>query len=118
MKDSIDTQKLIIVDREVFADWENLIVENDGDYSQSEQWINFKFGPHTIDISFNLRIIGHHWYVPESYLQPSEGEVHITDVDVTISDFTIDDEKIDNREVIQHMEESISKLLAADTSLL
>jgi len=118
MKDLIDTQSLKIIDREVFGDWENLIVENDGDYSQSEQWINFQLGDYSIDITFRLRITGDFYYVPESYLQPSEGEVNVLSVEVTIQDFTINFEKITNRELISDMEESISKLLSADTSLL
>ena len=118
MKDSIDTQKLTIVEKEVFGDWENLIVENDGDYSQSEQWINFQLGDYSIDVTFRLRITGDFYYLPESYLQPSEGEVNILSVEVLIEDFTINSEKITNREVISDMEKSISELLSIDNSLL
>lgn len=109
---------LIITSKDIFGDWESLIVEHDGDFSQKNQSISFQFGPHSIDISFRLRIIGNHWYIPESYLQPSEGEVNISEVDVTISDFTIDDEQIENKQVIQDMEKSLAKLLISDVSLL
>ena len=39
----IDFDNLVLTSKEVFEDWEYLIVENDGSYSEEDQYLYFDF---------------------------------------------------------------------------
>jgi hypothetical protein len=118
MEKQIELENLTITDIDVFGDWESLIFENSGEYSSEGQYICFDYFKQEVFVEFSLRISGDFWYIPESYLQPAEGEVNITSVEVSISTFTIDDVEIESKEAINEMEHAIAKMLKKDTSYL
>jgi hypothetical protein len=94
----IDFDNLVLTDKDVFGDWECLIYENDGRYSQESQALFFDFKGIEVIIGFDLAISGTSWYQPASYMQPEEGETEITDIDIDVDYLWIGDDeiKIDN----------------------
>lgn len=90
----IDFDNLVLTSKEVFDDWEYLIVENDGYYSEDFQYLNFDFKGIEVCIGFELTIRGTHWYIPESYMEPADGEVNITDVEIDVNFLMIDDNEL------------------------
>ena len=118
MEKQTELENLTITDINVFGDWETLICENSGEYFREGQYICFDYLNQEVFVEFSLRISGDFWYIPESYLQPSEGEVNITSVAVSISNFSIDGVEIESKESIREMEHVIAKMLKNDTSYL
>ena len=45
-------------------------------------------------IGFELTIRGWSWYKPASYMEPEDGETHITDVEIDVDFFSIEDEEV------------------------
>lgn len=85
---------LVLKSKEVFNEWEYLIVEHDGSYSEDDQFLYFDFKGIEVCIGFRLTIKGWYWYQPPSYMEPEEGETHITDVDIDINYLSIADEEL------------------------
>ena len=83
-----------IIDKCVFGDWEYLIYENDGVYSESDQMLSFELNGVEVTVYFRLTIRGWWTYTPETYYQPAEGETHITDVEFDIENVFINDEEV------------------------
>ncbi len=106
---SIDFSKLTLKDKEVVGDWEYLICENDGSFSEQGQMVTFDFNGIEITVYFNLSLRGWYTYTPATYLQPEEGEVHITDVDFDIEDVYIDDYEVELSKELKKVLESVLK---------
>jgi hypothetical protein len=94
-KKLIDFDNLVLKSKEVFDDWEYYICENDGYYSEDTQSLIFDSNGIEILIDFTLSIRGSFWYEPSSYMEPEDGEVCITDVDVDIDNFYIGDDGVE-----------------------
>lgn len=90
----IDFDNLVLTSKEVFDDWECLICEHDGYYSEEEQYLNFDFKGIEVSIGFELTIKGWSWYRPASYMEPEDGEVNITDVDIDVNYLLVADEEV------------------------
>jgi hypothetical protein len=90
----IDFDNLVLTSKEVFDDYEYLIVEHDGCYSEEDQYLYFDFKGIEVCIGFELTIRGWHWYRPSTYMEPEEGECHITDVDVDVNYLLVADEEV------------------------
>jgi hypothetical protein len=90
----IDFDNLVLTDSDVFGDWESLIDENDGYYSQDSQTLFFDFKGIEVIIGFDLAIRGSSWYTPASYMQPAEGETEITDIDIDVNYLWIGDDEV------------------------
>lgn len=90
----IDFDNLVLTSKEVFDEWDYLIVENDGYYSEDFQYLNFNFKGIEVCIGFELTIRGWSWYRPSSYMEPEEGEVEITDVEIDVNYLLVADEEI------------------------
>jgi hypothetical protein len=90
----IDFDNLVLTDKDVFGDWEDLICEYDGYYSQESQTLFFDFKDIEVIIGFDLAISGTHWYQPASYMQPEEGETEITDINIDVNYLWIGDDEV------------------------
>jgi hypothetical protein len=90
----IDFDNLVLTSKEVFDEWEYLICENDGYYSQDLQALYFNYKGLEVVIGFELTIRGWSWYKPASYMEPEDGETHITDVEIDVDFFSIEDEEV------------------------
>lgn len=90
----IDFNNLVLTNKDVFGDWEYLIDDNDGHYSQESQALFFDFKGIEVIIGFDLAISGTSWYQPASYMQPEEGETEITDVDIDVNYLSIGDNEV------------------------
>ena len=90
----IDFDNLVLTSKEVFSDWDYLITENDGDYSEDSQCLYFDFKGIEVCIGFELTIKGSHWYRSATYMEPEEGEVKITDIDIDVNYLSVADEEI------------------------
>jgi hypothetical protein len=107
---SIDFSKLTLKDKEVVGDWEYLICENEGQYSQDMQLVIFDYNGIEVSISFTLSLRGWYRYTPATYWEPSDGEVHITDVDFDIENVYIDDYEVElSKEVVKVLESVLKK---------
>lgn len=103
---------LVFKSKEVFSDWEYLICENDGYYSQDFQSIVFDYNGYEVYIGFTLTIRGDYWYTPATYMSPEEGEVTIEEVDVDIDYLSIDDNELEfDREVAKTLSELVKKYI-------
>lgn len=90
----IDFDNLVLTGKEVFDEWEYLICENDGHYSDDFQCLYFDYKGIEVVIGFELAISGWSWYRPATYMEPEEGETHITSVDIDVNYLWINDEEI------------------------
>jgi hypothetical protein len=90
----IDFDNLVLTDKDVFDDWEYLICEHDGSYSQDSQYLYFDYKGLEVVIGFELTIRGWSWYKPSSYMEPEDGETEITDVDIDVDYLSIECEEI------------------------
>jgi len=90
----IDFDNLVLTDKDVFDDWEYLICENDGSYSQDLQALYFDYKGIEVVIGFELTIRGWYWYQPATYMEPEDGETHITDVEINVDYLSIQDEEV------------------------
>ena len=90
----IDFDKLVLTSKDVFDDYDYLICENDGYYSENDQYLYFDFKGIEVIIGFDLAIRGWSWYQPASYMEPEDGEVHITDIEVDVNYLSISDEEL------------------------
>jgi len=87
----IDFDNLVLTDKDVFGDWENLICEHDGYYNQDSQALYFDYKGLEVVIGFELTIRGWYWYKPASYMEPEDGEIKITDVNIYVNFLSIGD---------------------------
>jgi hypothetical protein len=102
---SIDFSKLTLKNKEVVGDWEYLICENEGSFSEGGQMVTFDFNGIEITVYFNLSLRGWYTYTPASYMEPEDGEVKITDIDFDIEEVYIDDYKVNlSKELIKTLE--------------
>jgi hypothetical protein len=102
---SIDFSKLTLKNKEVVGDWEYLICENEGSFSEGGQMITFDFNGIEITVYFNLSLRGWYTYTPATYMEPEDGEVKITDIDFDIEEVYIDDYKVNlSKELIKTLE--------------
>lgn len=90
----IDFDNLVLTDKDVFSDFEYLIVEHDGYYSENDQYLYFDFKGIEVCVGFELSIRGWYWYQPSTYMEPEDGETHITDVSVDVNYLMIADEEV------------------------
>jgi len=90
----IDFDNLVLTDKDVFDDWEYLICEHDGSYSQDLQSLYFDYKGLEVVIGFELTIRGWSWYKPASYMEPEDGETKITDVDICVDFLSIGDNEV------------------------
>jgi len=90
----IDFDNLVLTDKEVFGEWKYLISENDGFYSEKDQYLHFEFKGIKFIIGFDLSISGYSWYKPSTYTEEADGETKITDVDIDVNYLSVDDEEI------------------------
>jgi hypothetical protein len=90
----IDFNNLVLTDKDVFDEWEYLICEHDGYYSQDDQLLYFDFKGIEVLIGFELTIKGDSWYRPATYMEPEEGEVNITDVDIDVNYLSVADMEV------------------------
>lgn len=90
----INFDDLVLKSKEVFGDWEYLIAEHDGSYSEEDQYLYFDFKGIEICIGFELTIKGWCWYRPSTYMEPEAGETHITNVDIDVNYLLIADEEL------------------------
>jgi len=90
----IDFNDLVLTDKDVFGDWEYLICENDGCFSQDSQALYFDYKGLEVVIQFELTIRGNFWYTPASYMEPEDGETNITDVEIDVNYLSIESEEI------------------------
>ena len=93
-KKLIDFDNLVLKSKEVFDDWEYYICENDGYYSEDTQSLIFDSNGIEILIDFTLSIGGSFWYQPSTYMEPEDGETHITDVDIDVNYLLVADEEV------------------------
>jgi hypothetical protein len=91
---SIDFSELTLKHKEVVGDWEYLICENEGNFSEDGQMVIFDFKGIEISVYFNLSLRGWWTYTPATYWEPEDGEVRITDVDFDIEEVYIDDYQV------------------------
>ena len=91
----INMENLLLKSKDVVSDWENLICEGDGYYNDEFQSLTFDNNGVEIFIGFEITIRGNHWYKPASYMEPEDGEVNITDVDINVNAFMIDDSDVE-----------------------
>ena len=54
----IDFDNLVLTSKEVFEDWEDLIVENEGHYTAQDQYLCFTYKGSEVMIGFTLSISG------------------------------------------------------------
>lgn len=102
---SIDFSKLTLKNKEVVGDWEYLICENEGSFSEGGQMVTFDFNGIEITVYFNLSLRGWWTYTPATYMEPEDGEVKITDIDFDIEEVYIDDYKVNlSKELIKTLE--------------
>lgn len=87
----INSENLVLKSKDVVSDWQNLIFEGDGYYNDDSQSIIFDDNGVEIFIGFEITISGNHWYKPASHMEPEDGEVNITSVDINVNAFMIDD---------------------------
>jgi len=90
----IDFDNLVLTDKDVFNDWENLICEHDGYYNQDSQALYFDYKGLEVVIGFELTIRGWYWYKPASYMEPEDGETEITDIDIDVNYLWIGDNEV------------------------
>lgn len=90
----VDFDNLILTSKEVYDEWEYLISEHDGYYSQKNQNIYFDFKGIEICVGFELTIRGWSWYRPSSYMEPEDGEVKITSVEIDVEYLLVADEEV------------------------
>jgi hypothetical protein len=91
----INMENLVLKSKDVVGDWESLIYEGDGYYNDEFQSLTFDSNGVEILIGFEITIRGNHWYKPASYMEPEDGEVNITDVDINVNAFLIDDSDVE-----------------------
>lgn len=103
---------LVFKSKEVFSDWEYLICENDGSYSQDLQYMTFDYNGSEVCVGFTLSIRGNYWYSPATYMSPEEGDVRITDVEVDVDYLSIDDNELSfDKEVAKTLEKVVKKYI-------
>ena len=91
----INMENLVLKSKDVVGDWESLIYEGDGYYNDEFQSLTFDSNGVEILIGFEITIRGNHWYKPASYMEPEDGEVNITSVDINVNAFLIDDSDVE-----------------------
>lgn len=108
-KKLIDFDNLVLRSKEVFDDWDYYICEYDGYYSQDAQVLTFDCGGVEVMIDFTLTIRGWSWYQPATYMEPEDGEVHITDVEIDIDYLYIDEDEVELTKELKKTLESLVK---------
>lgn len=91
----IDFDNLVLTGKEVFEDWEDLIVENEGHYTAEDQFLFFAYKGSEVMIGFTLSISGDWWYTPSSYMEPAEGQVNITGLQIQVDLLSIADREVE-----------------------
>lgn len=91
----IDFDNLVLTGKEVFKDWEDLIVENEGHYTAQDQFLFFAYKGSEVTIGFTLSISGDWWYTPSSYMEPAEGQVNITGLQIQVDLLSIADKEVE-----------------------
>ncbi len=116
--DNFNLDGLKLVDKDVFSEWELKICENDGSYSSDFQSITFDYLGHEVFVGFSLSIKGYYTYIPESYLQPAEGDTYITSVDVDVDSLMVDGDDVPFNNIRFDLEKMVQKILEDDYTLL
>lgn len=107
---SIDFNNLKVKEKDVVREWEGLICENDGSFSEGGQMVVFDHCGVEVTVYFKLSLRGWYTYTPATYYQPEEGEVNITDVDFDVEEVYIDDYEVElTKELVKVLEGSLKK---------
>lgn len=108
----IKTENLVLKSKDVVSDWENLICEGDGYFNDQFQSLTFDMNGVEVFIGFEITIRGNHWYKPASYMEPEDGEVNITSVDIDINSLMIDDEDVEFQSFQSNLKDIVFKYIS------
>ena len=89
-------------------DLAELIYENDGSYSNDCQYMIFKCGDITIDVSYEISVSGSIYEDSGDYWTPPSCDVDVDDVDITITNVLINE---DDLELTPELKKIFSKLV-------
>jgi hypothetical protein len=107
---SVNLNNLIITDKEVVGDWEDLICEN-GSFTKDCQYMIFDCDGVEVNINFELCVNGRVDHDPGDYWTPPYTDVDITDFYVTITDVYIDDYDV---ELTKEMKKMLEKVVESN----
>jgi hypothetical protein len=111
---SINLNNLKLKDKEI-SDNETLIdllCENEGSFTTSDQYMTFDCDGIEVMVNFTLDVDGRIEYDPGDYWTPPSGDAEITDIDVNITDVYIDEYDVElTREMRRALEKEVKKYL-------
>jgi hypothetical protein len=111
---SINLNNLKLKDKEI-SDNETLIdllCENDGSFTTSDQYMTFDCDGIEVMVNFTLDVDGRIEYDPGDYWTPPSGDTEITSTDVNITDVYIDEYDVElTREMCRALEKEVKKYL-------
>jgi len=89
---NLDTKGLKIIDYDCVksSEWENLICENEGEFSREGEYMAFDMNGLELVITYDLNVSGRVDYDPGDYYNPPYTDVDITSEDIDIIDATLD----------------------------
>ncbi len=110
---TLNLNDLIIKEKEVVSDWEELICEDEDEYfTRDDQYILFDMNGIEVSICFGLTVRGRVTSDPGDYWTPPSCEVDILDVDVDVTDFYVDDIDVKlDKDLTRKLESLVKKYL-------
>lgn len=109
---TLDLNNLVFKSKEVIGDWEYLICENEGSFTEGCQSVTFDCDGNELVVCFELSVSGRLYEYAGDYWTPSSSEVDITDVDVDITDIYFNDNKlILNKELNRFLMDKVKSVL-------
>ena len=109
----LNLNDLVIKEKEVVSDWEELICEDEDEYfTRDDQYILFDMNGIEVSVNFELTVRGRVYSDPGDYWTPPSCDVDIVSVEVDVSDLFIDDyDVLLDRELTKTMESLVKKYL-------
>lgn len=94
------------------SNWENLIMENEGSFSKTCQYMGFDYLGFRVEIGFDMVVSGRHDWDPGDYLNPPTSYCDIDDVDIDVTSFHVDEYEAElTPEIIAVLKKIIDKNL-------
>jgi hypothetical protein len=112
---SIDFDQIKLVDKDIVSNdqYGGLIIENDGYFTNSEQFLFFEDNSGVeLCITYTISVSGIVDYDPGDYYTPPYSDVDIKDVYIEIDSFTINDTEVKlNKELTEVLAKKVKSII-------
>jgi len=110
---TLNLKDLVIKEKEVVSDWDELICEDeDGYFTREDQYILFDMNGIEVCVCFELTVRGRVTSDPGDYWTPPSCEVDIVCVEVDVTDFYVDDIDVQlDKDLSKTLESLVKKYL-------